>query len=201
MTRRPIKPQPFFDKDSGYWYHKPDKPGAIMSNHPPDSWLGFANSSKFGMPGDRLWARETFAMFAANHIINGQRFAYKASMTPDSEEIRQEYIRCGFPYQWHPSIHMPRTAARIILEITDVKVERLQSISGTDAVREGIERIKYNGEGIKYNGYKCYTDPSSPFPMVDPVASFGSLWQSIYGPDSWQSNPWVWAISFKRIQP
>lgn len=87
---------------------------------------------------------------------------------PPAEEIR-----------WTPSIHMPRTASRIQLEITDVRVERLRSMSQDDARAEGV---------IAASG-----------PMEAGLA-FRELWDSIYGEESWKANPWVWVIEFKRVE-
>lgn len=87
---------------------------------------------------------------------------------PPAEEIR-----------WTPSIHMPRTASRILLEITDVRVERLRSMSQDDARAEGV---------IAASG-----------PMEAGLA-FRELWDSIYGEESWKANPWVWVIEFKRVE-
>jgi hypothetical protein len=82
---------------------------------------------------------------------------------------------------WKPSIHMPRAASRILLEITDVRVERLKNISDGDAIREGCS----------------VTDMKSGDCVAD---IFARLWESIYGAESWQANPWVWVIEFKRVE-
>jgi hypothetical protein len=84
-----------------------------------------------------------------------------------------------FASQWKPSIHMPRWASRITLEVVSVRVERLQDISRVDAIAEGC----------------C--DPDSSTPKL----AFEMLWQSINGPGSWEANPWVWVVEFKRIEP
>lgn len=94
--------------------------------------------------------------------------------------------------RWRPSIHMPRWASRITLEITGVRVERLQEIDNTDSIREGIERCK-----------KKWHD-EIPFGCVCAVYNFKSLWDSINGADeskNWGANPWVWVIEFERIEP
>ena len=114
---------------------------------------------------DRLWVRETHA------IINREGLhttVYKA----DQNEANQN--------RWTPSIHMPRWASRISLEITGVRVERLQDISRGDCMSEGC-----------------------PFPNrakeTDPVRWFSELWSSVYGEENWFDNPWVWVIEFKII--
>ncbi len=85
------------------------------------------------------------------------------------------------PLPWKPSIHMPRWASRITLEITNVRVERLQDISNADALAEGI------------------VDNAHPDYGFGPRQEFKELWTSINGPESWAANPWVWVIEFKRI--
>ncbi|MDD4374197.1 MAG: hypothetical protein PHG67_09795 [Bacteroidales bacterium] len=156
----------------------------------------------FGRPGDLLWVRESFNWIDEEKT----RVNYKAQYT------YPEY------HKWKPSIHMPKLAARIWLEITDVRVERLQDISDEDAIAEGIETFHsgpYNE--MRYRDYfdgkrrSKYFDQfpemkkqtgfgSMPWPdWRYPVTSFSSLWQSIHGKDSWDANPWVWVISFKVL--
>ncbi|BEA10517.1 TPA: hypothetical protein ACUK8L_000530 [Escherichia coli] len=123
----------------------------------------------YGQPGDRIWVRETF------------------SAVPDHDEpagcSALLYAADGNgPYgKWTPSIHMPRWASRILLKITDVRVERLNSISEEDAKAEGVPTE------CCVIGYKHFL-------------GFRSLWKAIYGDESWQANPWVWVIEFKRIE-
>lgn len=150
----------------------------------------------FGQPGDRIWVRETFSCMGnedahpvdANGNLcereNAQRI-YRASATqkPGNYGLWSSPDPDGFDFEgsWTPSIHMPRWASRITLEITDVRVERLNSISEEDALAEGVRATAL-----------------SPAKYV-----FGSLWQSIYGadnPQSWQANPWVWVIEFRRVE-
>jgi hypothetical protein len=129
----------------------------------------------YGKPGDRLWVRESF-------FLDGANIAYRAD--------HEGYAPKGTP--WKPSIHMSRAASRILLEITEVRVERLHEIENGDAVQEGVEWI---GGG---HGYKRYFG-NDMHSIVHPAESFKTLWQSINGPESWNANPWVWAITFKRI--
>ncbi|EKJ7310807.1 TPA: hypothetical protein MIP50_17470 [Klebsiella pneumoniae] len=129
----------------------------------------------YGVPGDRIWVRETWAEAGASAPdLKLYRANYPEHVpsiyenVPPAEEIR-----------WTPSIHMPRTASRILLEITDVRVERLRSMSQDDARAEGV---------IAASG-----------PMEAGLA-FRELWDSIYGEESWKANPWVWVIEFKRVE-
>ena len=120
----------------------------------------------YGKVGDRLWVRESFSAEYFNIF-------YKATEAdPDK-------------FKWKPSIHMPRTACRIILEVLNVRVERVQDITGDDAVAEGVPCTKL---GLTYEKNLCR-------------AQFADLWNSInlsrgYG---WDTNPWVWVVEFKRL--
>ncbi len=142
----------------------------------------------FGQVGDRLWVRETWARY--NIDQDAHDMAYRAT-TPD------DWPKEG---RWRPSIHMPRWASRITLEITAVRVERLNDISEADAKAEGVQAIENNfGNGPAYCDYLL--------PNLDDAAewynragdSFKSLWKSIYGAESWRANPWVWVIEFKQV--
>ncbi|MBT0367283.1 hypothetical protein ISO55_09960 [Morganella morganii subsp. morganii] len=135
----------------------------------------------FGKIGDRLWVRETWQC----GLCTESTFAYRATHKPsDLEEGWSEIIK------WRPSSQMPRWASRILLEITGVRVERLQDISQADAIAEGAP-------------------PSHP--TIDVVSReygfpdfsrswFWQTWWHIYGKKNWQANPWVWVIEFKQIQ-
>jgi hypothetical protein len=134
----------------------------------------------YGAIGDLLWVRESFVRYTISPSEGG--FLYKAS-APDPGDI----------LRWKPSIHMPKIAARIWLEITDIKVERLQDITEEDAIAEGIKCIAQDKEW----GYKDYTGRTGV--LLPPFWSFNSLWRTINGADSWEANPWVWVISFKVL--
>ena len=142
----------------------------------------------YGQPGDRLWVRETFQRFTDDGEI-----LYKAD--PAGFEAMNELKRdeC-LEARWRPSIHMPRWASRILLEITAVRVERLQDISEADA----------RAEGVTDGGCLNCGEPepcACAQPAPDARDSFCRLWQSINGPGSWADNPWVWIVEFKRVQP
>ncbi len=183
QTRRVMKVQPsdgFHPTHNGYdldlnahWY----TPGVVDKNGylqpAKKDVFGVADENEgyacpFGAVGDRIWVRETF------------------SPVPDHEEPAGcsaiLYAADGNgPYgKWVPSIHMPRWASRITLEITGVRVERLNSISDSDASKEGC----------------CIADMESGDCLSD---VFARLWTSIYGDESWKVNPWVWVIEFKVV--
>ena len=125
--------------------------------------------------GMRLWVRETFTECPTDFKdTNG--IIYKA------DEKYNDYVLKG---EWRPSIHMPRWASRIILEVTGVRVERLQDISEEDAQAEGAERMHVDDLGQSWKTYR---------------RGFQTLWESIYGSESWDANPLVNAIEFKRLE-
>ncbi|MBF8461155.1 hypothetical protein FMJ63_14120, partial [Klebsiella michiganensis] len=94
------------------------------------------------------------------------------------------------PEKWTPSLHMPRWASRILLEITGVRVERLNAISEHDAQAEGVAKLR--------GGFWQHYQPGWTQHQLSARGSFVTLWKSIYGEESWNSNPWVWVIEFKR---
>ncbi|HBM9969065.1 hypothetical protein ACJBF7_22175 [Enterobacter sp. 04-C-01-SI_S15] len=156
----------------------------------------------FGAVGDRIWVRETFQgpLFDLEQMEAYQEDSskfhkpefcvYKADGKPAPEYFdADDNLHCG----WRPSIHMPRWASRITLEITGVRVERLNDISEEDARAEGI----IDG-GCLNCGEPEPCNCSNPAP--DATDAFAYLWQSIYGQENWNANPWVWVIEFKRIE-
>ncbi|WP_210502026.1 hypothetical protein [Pantoea ananatis] len=156
----------------------------------------------FGAVGDRLWVRETFS---GNCLDDDQIQDIKGGRDKASDLC--EY-RADYPdgYQaadgWTPSIHMPRWASRITLEITGVRVERLNSINYRDAVREGLVQEEYNWHSSEYplDDIAFRTSWESKRRYSSPQECFKYLWQSIYGEESWQANPFVWVIEFKRVE-
>jgi len=144
----------------------------------------------FGKPGDLLWVRETWVWWDGDDVY-GPGYYYAETFG------QKENVPKGFP-SWKPSIHMPKAAARIWLEVTAVRVERLQDISERDCIAEGIESFRpVPGDGGAETYYKMYdTGKFAPFSK----RSFESLWESINGPGSWEQNPWVWVITFKKVE-
>ena len=110
------------------------------------------------------------------------------------------------PPRWRPSIHMPRWASRITLEITGVRVERLQDITEEDAIAEGIYEDQVivgahcnGGTHTEVRGSRFFgTDDNEGFEFA--AGAYKALWDSIYGRDSWDKNPWVWVVEFKRVE-
>ncbi|KKO55869.1 hypothetical protein LG59_5093 [Serratia ureilytica] len=204
QTRRVIKNQRMGD----CWSVKPAEV-PLYERHSHDWWLPTGTKPysalpvcPFGQVGDQLWVRETFMDLTGTGIeaTTGkfEGFAYRADTSAGSygDEVRKEY-----GLNWTPSLHMPRKACRILLEITAVRVERLNDISEEDAKAEGVRAIENNfGNGPAYCDYLL--------PNLDDAAewynrasdSFRSLWKSIYGAENWSANPWVWVIEFKRAE-
>lgn len=148
----------------------------------------------YGHPGDRLWVRESWRTvkeaddIAPRDLNAAHRYWYEADAPH----------QIGFG-KCRPSIHMPRIASRILLEIAAVRVERLHDITEADAQAEGVERV------VVGSGWRRYCDPDSEEVGVPPCGdarrSFRSLWKYINGAESWNANPWVWVVEFKRVQP
>lgn len=181
QTRRPVK-LPHTDRDAMCELSGNELAGELSA--------GNYRNSPHGKPGDRIWVRETFQgpLFdfdlMDSYCKDSTPFekpefcVYKADGVPAPEFYdADDELHC----RWRPSIHMPRWASRITLEITDVRVERLNSISDGDAIREGCSTADMKSGD-------CAADV------------FARLWVSIYGSDSWNANPWVWVIEFKRVE-
>ncbi|EPC5233030.1 hypothetical protein ACRZ0B_003362 [Klebsiella quasipneumoniae] len=171
QTRRPIKWKQTRFTEVGEREDGSKWPWSEDAEHACDFW----HPCPFGAVGDRIWVHETWADTGASAP---DLKLYRANY-PEHVPSIYENVPPAKEIRWTPSIHMPRTASRILLEITDVRVERLRSMSQDDARAEGV---------IAASG-----------PMEAGLA-FRELWDSIYGEESWKANPWVWVIKFKRIE-
>jgi hypothetical protein len=200
VTRRLVRPQP---EDRcplvTDW-------GNVFRNYAPhDAALGnvkMADGSwgrvqcHYGQPGDLLWVRETW--YCDDYRV--QRGPYLKPEDFDVDDARCNGVLVykadgDRPYEaeqpvWRPSIFMPRWASRITLEITDVRLERLQDISEADAVAEGCKPIRPE---LVQDGLIVRQGRSA-------VEEFRLVWEEIHGPGSWDANPWVWVIEFKRLE-
>lgn len=159
----------------------------VAGDHGFTDWI----PCPYGAPGDRLWVRETWA----TGIVYDAHKPSSLAMLIDNQS--QPAIAYGADWKrvwapedhgrWRPSIHMPRWASRITLDVLAVRVERLQEISEEDAEAEGVDPDFGN----------AYTDARN-----DHRRAYGRLWDSINGKRApWASNPWVWVIEFLRAQP
>ncbi|VGG78131.1 morphogenetic protein [Klebsiella pneumoniae] len=175
-----------------------------------------AISCPFGAVGDRIWVRETWGVVShafsddglmidwvpdrsatainempfGNGYYSGHAiYAADGDFTWGDDDGYEDGRSC-----WKPSIHMPRAASRILLEITNVRVERLNAISEEDATAEGVPPA-----GSLLPDYPgTFLTPKGDFATAK--VAFQRLWESIYGEESWKSNPWVWVIEFKRVE-
>ncbi|MGH2421871.1 hypothetical protein ACRCF9_15330 [Pseudomonas canadensis] len=151
---------------------------------------GNSDLCPYGKPGDRLWVRETWAR-VDNCDPGYLTFAatYPGCLPPELENIPATN-----EIHWKPSIHMFRCDSRILLEITDVRVERLQDITKEQAKAEGVRLYTDHaelGDWWHVEGIETYS--------TDPRKSFELLWSSVGG--NWKANPWVWVVEFKRVTP
>jgi len=181
QTRRVVKNPPAGDLCGTKWTL-----GYPASQHAV--WAGFGNPEDphyvrcpFGKPGDRLWVRESW-QFEINALCAAQDsngpFVYAADGDRAGRRIDD---------RWRPSIHMPRWACRLVLEITAVRVERLQAITEADALAEGS--MEWAGE---------QNTPIRDLDTGDERIAFAALWDSTGG--TWDSNPWLWVIEFKLLE-
>lgn len=204
QTRRPVK-FPVHDKNLGCELAGNELAGELSA------W-NYLNSA-FGKPGDRIWVRETWGVVSheldedgrirpwtpdrpaaaihempfGNGYFSGHAiYAADGDFTWGDDDGYEDGRSC-----WKPSIHMPKAASRILLEITDVRVERLNAISQENAQAEGMELTGWR---------PTYSDPDSGGEVMTPYDNFAELWSSIYGDESWKANPWVWVIEFKRVE-
>ncbi|GKJ24475.1 hypothetical protein NUBL21979_45830 [Klebsiella pneumoniae] len=178
QTRRPIKWKQTRFTEIGEREDGSKWPWSEDAEHACDFW----HPCPFGAVGDRIWVREAFRVHS--RATDVATLVYKASERNSwTEQTRRVPVavcnKPATPEKWTPSLHMPRWASRILLEITGVRVERLRSMSQDDARAEGV---------IAASG-----------PMEAGLA-FRELWDSIYGEESWKANPWVWVIEFKRVE-
>ena len=182
-------------------------PGLAACLEPADpAWVRTKPAAElcpYGKPGDRLWVRETWAWFGNER--DPSEVLYRA------DGHTKLYDGYG---GWRPSIHMPRWASRITLEVTDVRVERLQAISVDDLLAEGV-RVRFSPDTgnllLRHTGklppFDFLSAPSRSQvaegrvpPEVELLrAEYAALWEQINGAGSWDANPWVWVIGFKRL--
>ena len=189
VTRRALKVQPHIDVSGNFCVGNSNY-GQDLDGRPVTKHFS-KQHCPYGQPGDRLWVRETFMDLRGTGVEhrpdpNGplQRYAYGADVKPGSfaDDARKDY-----GLKWRPSIHMPRAACRLLLEVTTVRVEPLQEISRADIRAEGLQCPP-----------ELASDDVSPNYRDWYPAAFRELWESTGG--DWDGNPWVWVVEFKRIE-
>ncbi|MFS2159223.1 hypothetical protein ACCD10_17965 [Pseudomonas sp. Pseusp122] len=153
---------------------------------------GNADLCPYGQPGDRLWVRETWAADAQLNAIAPRELSQgEPILFPADGALREVGCSMISPGRSRPSIHMPRWASRILLEITEVRVERLQDITHEDAAAEGVHRDSACRMWTATDeGGTCHRYPTP---------AFKDLWTGINGLASWNTNPWVWVVEFKQV--
>jgi len=168
QTRRIIKPQPisisWFEHQNGWCARVREDTGSA------ESPAYVMVPCPYGIVGDRMWVRETWA----------KRGEMQSAIFKAEEKRAIGAYGC---VKWKPSIHMPKWACRTWLEITEIRVQRLQEISEDDCYAEGLQRGMVDDRSDAMQSW------------------YRELWESINGPGSWATNPWVWAITFRKVQP
>ena len=173
------------DHGNGWWPYQSDDGETEICN----DGCEHCYSSPYGQRGDRMWVRETWQHANSQHgpYETGCTCFYRADYWDDPHGMDGEKSPEGKYRTWIPSIHMLRTASRINLEVVHVRVERLQAINHVDCIAEGAP----GGHG-SIPGYPYATTPHE---------HYRHIWESINGAGSWEKNPWVWVVEFKRIDP
>ncbi len=195
MTRRIIKPQPgSYHDNSIIWRGKdPRSLGEKLAFSVPVIWQSgttihsWANRlCPYGKVGDRLWVREKFQLICGGNA-GGKSHIQVRYLADDSHSlieveypVLEKYASRILRRKTFPSIHMPRWASRILLEVTEVRIERLQDITEADSLAEGVISPKGSWFTAKY--------------------FFHKLWDDINGPGAWEKNPWVWVVVFKVVE-
>ena len=177
----------------GTWAHL--SPAVV----PADAWGACWHSTypsaqrcPYGVPGDRLWVRETWAGALCDSENGG--VLYRADCTAPGSPSPADLSR-GAPARWRSPIHMPRWASRLTLEVVGVRVERLHAITEADAQAEGLpprapQRAMF---GLKPSSEPVWVNCTH-------IEAFAVMWEEINGERApWRSNPWVWVIEFRRV--
>src|SRR5574343_491511 len=220
QTRRVVKPQPPSNMHRHCWF---DAPVYAWTYEPEPAAKWHRVRCPYGVPDDRLWVRETWAspeiqivaykadaecgawmgdggggrIWIRHGLIHESPYYMQGRFPADTRTLRK------YGGRWRPSIHMPRWASRITLEILSVRVERLQEITEEDAIAEGVESAACAARPGKRVYRDYYLDKHDPFEWyADPRRSYESLWDRINGKRGypWVSNPWVWAVEFRRVE-
>ncbi len=206
QTRRIVTPQPehrqvhewkgkrLYDGEHRLWWWKDHWWDRLLDSRAERDEL--AALCPCGVPGDRLYVREAWApvdfLAGGYELEEPQCVGYRATESArycwhdDGQSDAEVYGWNWSMVKWRPSIHMPKWASRIALEVTDVRVERVQDISGPDARAEGVSYQAVDG---RHNFHSS--------------VAFAKLWDSINGKRpgcSWEANPWVWAVSYKVVK-
>lgn len=188
QTRRIVRPQPL-------WVADPSVPFKTSDANPNE-----IIRCPYGQPGDRLWVKET-TLKVEDHGYVGPVYAESddgracldGGLAPSEDDCTEVE---PWEIKRRPSIFMPRSMARIFLEVVSVRVERLQDISEADCWAEGIEEVMNDfdelSQALMAKRLGCCIDDAKPL--------YAQLWESINGAGSWDTNPWVWGVEFRRVE-
>lgn len=195
QTRRIVKARKGESLKYELWedeIRKPNIEPIIYSGGGAYSLIDNTHLCPYGEPGDVLWVRESWA-------YTGIYYIYKAN--GDKFWLDENYEESVQKIKWRPSIHMPKEASRVFLKVKSIRVERLQDITEEDAIAEGVLTLGiWESDNHRYWQNYLEAGKDDQDVCISAKESFKTLWQSINGPDSWEANPWVWVIKFKRIE-
>jgi len=209
QDRRPIKPQPARcindwtqDAEVGevvMYRGWPHRLSASRGRNKRDA--GELTPTRIHPPwqvGDVLWVRETWGEDYVGSYLTSHGSQGQYLNGPKAEVVYKAdgHVMTEVGTKWRPSIHMPRWACRILREVTGVRAERVQEISEEDARAEGME----DDEWLEYIEYVGSVAGNVEHSMETLRDCFASLWNSLYGPDAWERNDWVWTTTFRRIE-
>ncbi|WP_338852591.1 hypothetical protein WCU24_07020 [Pseudomonas aeruginosa] len=190
VTRRVMKPQPVLD--GHFWTYGGAGWSDRINSLTPVAGHSLAARCPYGQPGDRLWVREAWGLQVRSYGGGAGEFIVYRATNPDAIYCKSSEGR-EYPVKWKPSIHMRRHSSRILLEITAVRVKRLQDISEEEALAEGVRGEPCDHTRQACADIGCWGDTAK--------GAFGFLWESLNGEGSWAANPWVWVVEFKRVTP
>lgn len=189
QTRRVVKPQAAVLTDAC---------ARAFGVRPPERENTAVVPCPFGMVGDRLWVRETWKPhFDASDLYTCIKYRADGAMIKPRNWSPSEGWWCEQrenEERWYPSIFMKRSYCRLVLEITSVRVERLREISEADAKAEGVKPSSRNHTAA------AVADIFGAREFLAHTSAFATLWEKLNGLGSWEINPWVWVIEFRRVQ-
>lgn len=211
QTRRIVKPYPWFEGHRIRSCCGPTTKSKLSRYEDLISSFdgGIQRRCPYGSPGDRLWVRETWGLMPTQQewekwvVYQSDRMAHRAGMADDENVLHRPSDRLdewtpriwtGDDPKWKSPCRMPRWASRITLEVIGVGVERLQDISEADAIAEGIQPSELG----QIASASLQLIKGEQWPAA--VLQYAEQWQSINGPGSWNTNPWVWVVEFQQVK-